>query len=244
MHWRILHDRRPILAWTGDKLAMKDEAARRAPGIRIVEPVWVGTDVRELAGLDLPDRWILKPNHTSGRFLVGAGPVDHGEAERLRALTAPWMDRREYVRLREWAYSLAKPVFLVEPFLGPGPDAPADYKIMVFDGVPRIVHYVTDRLRGSIRSFFTPAWEFVDLRSVGPSDPTAPKPPHVDRVLAAAAELGREFDHIRVDLYEVDGEVWFGEYTAYSWSGLQAFEPASIDQEWGSWWRLPGRTED
>ncbi len=58
-------------------------------------------------------------------------------------------------------------------------------------------------------------------------------------MLELAAELGRGFDHIRIDLYVADGEIWFGEFTPYSWSGLHPLLPAEVDEQWGAYWRLP-----
>src|SRR4051812_1976005 len=55
VNWRIVHDRRPILAWTCDKLAMKEHARRIAPGlVCIPETLWFGSDIAELADVDLP----------------------------------------------------------------------------------------------------------------------------------------------------------------------------------------------
>jgi hypothetical protein len=61
-------------------------------------------------------------------------------------------------------------------------------------------------------------------------------------MLAIAAELGAEFDFIRVDLYDVPGKVFFGEVTPYPGGGLKRFVPASFDTELGACWQLPART--
>src|SRR5215471_3670063 len=63
-NWRSLNDRRPILEWTCDKLAMKEYAAK-VPGLRVPRTLWAGTDLRELGDTDLPEYWVLKPNHRS-----------------------------------------------------------------------------------------------------------------------------------------------------------------------------------
>src|SRR3954449_10616022 len=62
VNWRIIHDRRPLLAWTCDKLAVKDHAAGR---VKTPATYWSGTDLNELTGIDLPGAWVLKPNHRS-----------------------------------------------------------------------------------------------------------------------------------------------------------------------------------
>jgi hypothetical protein len=60
-------------------------------------------------------------------------------------------------------------------------------------------------------------------------------------MLATAAKLGSGFDFIRVDLYNILGEVYFGEFTPYPGSGLCRFVPASFDTELGARWTLPSR---
>ena len=89
VNWRCLHDRREVLVATCDKLAMKQWAAERGgPDLRIPRTLWSGTDLGELADVDLPDRWVLKPNHRSGLVLFGAGPAD---VPALRAATRGWL---------------------------------------------------------------------------------------------------------------------------------------------------------
>jgi hypothetical protein len=68
VNWRILTDRRPLLEWTCDKLAMKERACG-VPGLRIPRTYWAGTDLRELAAAELPEHWVLKPNHRTGLVL-------------------------------------------------------------------------------------------------------------------------------------------------------------------------------
>src|ERR1700733_7132943 len=80
VNWRILKDRREIISWTCDKLAMKDYASsvQIAAGhdLRIPRTLWSGTDVRELEKVKLPEHWVLKPNHRSGTVFFGHGEPD------------------------------------------------------------------------------------------------------------------------------------------------------------------------
>src|SRR5205085_1748016 len=79
LNWRISWDRRPLLAHTCDKLAMKEHACRAAAGlVRVPETFWSGTDVADLVHADLPPRWVLKPNHTCMRVHFGEGRPDPG----------------------------------------------------------------------------------------------------------------------------------------------------------------------
>ena len=110
INWRILNDRRPLLEWTCDKLAMKDYALKEAPaGLHVPQTIWSGSDIRSLETAELPEHWVLKPNHRTGLVYFGKGRPDQRE---LSAVTATWFNAFEANRLREWAYSKARPRLL------------------------------------------------------------------------------------------------------------------------------------
>ena len=239
VHWRIRNDRRPLLAWTGDKLAMKEHAAACA-GLHVARTLWTGTDLNDLVDVALPDQWVLKPNCSSGVVHFGSGPVTVAVAAALVERTESWLDAADVTHRREWIYSQARRTYLVEERIGAG-SAPTDFKVFVFDGEPRFVRVDTDRFGHHCRAVYDTEWQPIPVR-YGPAFPAAPpvpRPARLDEMLRVAAELGQEFDFIRIDLYEVDGQVWFGEFTPYSDSGLAAIEPRSYERLWGSWWQLP-----
>jgi hypothetical protein len=130
VNWRILNDRRLLLEWTCDKLAMK-ERVRTVPGLRVPRTIWAGTDVRELEGTQLPEHWVLKPNHRSGIVCFGHGRPDTSS---LTAITRKWLRSAQSEDLHEWAYSRAQRLLLVEDLLGAPGSPPQDYKYFVFAG--------------------------------------------------------------------------------------------------------------
>jgi hypothetical protein len=105
--WRIIHDRRSLLAWTCDKQAMKARAQQLPAGlVQVPRTLWFGTDVAELADVQLPARWVLKPNHASQLVLFGEGRPD---IERLAEQTTGWVEHEHWRRNDEWAYRKAQP---------------------------------------------------------------------------------------------------------------------------------------
>jgi hypothetical protein len=239
INWRILNDRRPLLEWTCDKLSMKDHVSQVAPaGLHVPRTIWSGLNVRELQEADLPEHWVLKPNHRSGLVYFGHGRPDH---DRLSARTAAWLETFESKRKGEWAYAMARPMFLVEELLGAPGAAPPDYKFFVFDGEVAAIQVDVDRHREHRRRIYRRDWSPLDVR-YGPYElaaVTAPRP-NLARMLRIAEQLGRPFDFIRVDLYDINGVIEFGELTPYPSGGLDRFVPATLDFELGSAWTLPG----
>jgi hypothetical protein len=234
--WRILHDRRPELAWTCDKLQMKEHALASGADVVVPETLWAGTDVRELADVPLPDRWVLKPSHRSGLVHFGAGAADVGELARS---TGDWLGHEQLDVYAEWAYGQAVPRLFVEEFVSDGGQPPPDYKFFVFDGQPRLIQVDLDRFAGHRRSLFTPDWQLLEvelgIRGGGP----LPQPRLLPRMLEAAAALARDSDFLRIDLYARGEDVVFGEHTPYPGSGLERFRPRSFDETVGGWWTLP-----
>jgi TupA-like ATPgrasp len=237
INWRILNDRRPLLEWTCDKLAMK-ERARRVSGLLVTKTLWAGTDLRSLASAELTPHWVLKPNHRTGLVYFGDGQPDIAQ---LMERTEGWLSSEESDELGEWAYSKARPMLLAEELIGTPGSPPNDYKFFVFEGDVAVIQLDSDRHTFHRRRFYLPDWSALDVRSGGHTLPAIePPPPDLDRMLAIARELGAEFDFIRVDLYNISGSIFFGEVTPYPGSGLERFIPPSLDVELlGSRWRLP-----
>ncbi len=238
VNWRVVHDRRPLIGALGDKLAMKAYAARVCPGLRVPRVLWSGTDVAELAGAELPDSWVLKPNHGTMRVHVGSGRPDVGQ---LRRLTAGWLDEPLHRTRGEWVYSQARRLLLAEEFLGRPGELPADWKFLVFGGRVHVVQVDTGRFGpGHRRRLYTRDWSPLTVAEHVPAAPVQPPPDSLAEMLAVAETLGSAFDFVRVDLYDVAGEVWFGELTPYPGGGLDPFDPV-LDRELGAAWVLPSR---
>jgi hypothetical protein len=235
MNWRILYDRRPILEWTCDKLAMKEYAVKNS-SVRAPRTYWSGTDLRELSDVKLPGSWVLKPNNRSGKVFFGRGEPDIAY---LRRLTANWLRPSEGKDLHEWAYLNARPLLLVEEQLGEPGIAPLDYKFYTFDGEVAIVQVDMDRHTEPSRRLYRPDWTPLDATwghcRLGP--PQQP-PANLAEMLAIAGDLGRSFDFLRVDLYNVSGVIYFGEITPYAGSGLNPLIPKSLDAHLGAKWSL------
>ena len=120
----------------------------------------------------------------------------------MRTSYGAWLD--------EWSYSEIPRGLLVEPFIGTDTALPIDYKLLVFGGRARYVQIHLERATDH-------RWIVLDMdwRRVSPRTADAdPRPPSsLPQMIRAAEELGRDFDFIRVDFYEVAGRPMFGELT-------------------------------
>jgi len=237
VNWRVLHDRRPLIGQLGDKLAMRAHAAAVCPRLRMPAIVWSGTDVAGFAAADLPARWVLKPNHGTLRVHIGTGRPDVAE---LRRVTAGWLDEPLFRERGEWVYRQARRLLLAEEFLGSG-EPPADHKFLVFGGRVELVQVDTGRWGEHRRRLYTRDWTPIEVAEAVAPGPVTPPPAALPQLVEVAEALGAAFDFVRVDLYDVDGEAWFSELTAYPGGGLDRFDPV-LDEQLGARWRLPPRS--
>ena len=240
IQWRLLHDRRDLFAVGGDKIAMKEYGAQLGPDLEIPRTLWQGEDLHAVQDDDWGCAWVLKPVTGSGYALFGAGSlrdsgIDLNEVERWRADDA----HRVY---GEWHYSRSRPGYLIEQRIptrdGASPD---DYRFFVFDGRVEVVQIDTPRVAKVQRRFYTRDWTPLDVRQAG-ADLAAPvpAPPTLDRMVELAERIGAEWDFVRVDFYDADGTIWFGELTPCPTGGLAPYDPPEFDRELGRLWRLPG----
>jgi hypothetical protein len=157
----------------------------------------------------------------------------------FRAWLALDYSRRFYV---EWAYRGIPARMIVEELLRDSTGAvPADYKIYVFHGHARLIQVNTGRFEQFRVNFYRPDWTPVDADWLDgdvrhPRAPAGEAPASLPLMLQLAEALGEETDFVRVDLYDVDGRVVFGELTSTPAGGNARFEPHSFDLEVGSWW--------
>lgn len=237
INWRVLHDRRPVIGMTCDKLRVKEQAER--VGVKVARTLWSGTDVCELARADIAGRWVLKPNHRSQLVHFGSGSVT--DTEGLQQITKGWLEEREGVGLGEWAYTQARPLLLVEEMLGGGAKPPPDYRFFAYGPDVRYVQVETGKPDDHRRRFYTMNWEPLEYRQMYPLAEPIPRPENFTRMVEAASALGAAFDFIRVDLYNIDGEIYLGELTPYPTGGMVPFTPRSFDLELGSHWQLPSK---
>jgi len=237
---RKLYDHSEAMIWTNDKLRGKKHVSELETTARVNPTFWVGTDPTELIGIDMPEEWVFKPNFSGGSsgIAFGAGRVTPEMVDRLlevvNSTTSP------YDFYDEWGYGQADKVFYVEPRIGTQEILPTDYKVFVFRGKAFMIGVYTDRpnYRGS---YYDTDWNLLKVRAaVGGVKfapfPEAKRPAHLEEMIRDAELIAADFGHLRVDFYDIDGTLWFGETTPYTGSGGLQFYPKEFDRYLGDLW--------
>lgn len=245
IQWRKLYDRRPLFPLLADKYRVREYVRRRVGGEYLVPLRQVADSLSGVRVEDLKEPSVIKPTHASGIALFVRGPHQLSR-ELLHTALGPAMRAPYGLYCAEWAYWSIPPQVIVEPLLVDGAGRiPADYKFHCFDGEARFVEVHLERHTAHRCQHFTRDWEPLDIRW-GPPPPERPAPrPHgLAEMLEVADALSSGLDYVRVDLYNLDERVYFGEMTLYPASGFDPAVPVRWDHEFGRHWTLPEPTRN
>ena len=223
---------------------------------RVNGPLHIGKNVMmEPEDIDfdaLPNQFVLKTTHGGGSGGVvvckDKNTLDKGKAiMRLRDS----MDSDIYRNLREWPYKNVKKRVIAEKFMIPKEKENdptydlTDYKFFCFGGEPCYCQVIRDRHTRESIDFYDMEWNHQSFVGLNPKAPDGTpaiangitpvgKPKHLETMKEICRTLSANIPFLRVDLYVIDGKVYFGELTFYPASGIGFFKPKEWDEKLGN----------
>lgn len=229
VQYRKLHDRDLFMSACADKLAVKARVADVLGAEWVIPTLWHGTELPSPIEWSMPI--VVKARHGCNQYAVVFDACTNWQ--QIRRKTQRWMARDYGIWLDESIYRHIPRGLLVEPFIGQERTLPVDFKFYVFGGQVEYVQVHLDRAGRHRWMLFDRLWQRVSSPT---QDANPPPPVNLGRMIEAAEELGRQFDFVRVDMYEADAKPLFGEMTFYPGSGLDRFDPVSLDAVIGAHW--------
>ena len=235
---RIFFDRNPRLTLFSDKYLVRDYVRSRLSDDRCLTNLYgVISAAEEVRQLDLPRKFVMKPSHASGqiRLVRDSSSISLGE---LESLARQWLRLNYFDERHEWGYKNVTPRVLFEEFLEEDGNVPDDYKIFCFDGEPRFLNVVKDRFGERRINSYNVDGSLLQVKVNGRENFDRNKTlPNFEKVLEVARRVSAGVDHVRVDLYDINGRIVFGELTSYCGAGLSEFDPPDWDRELGRFWK-------
>jgi len=241
--WKKIYDRNPLLPITADKVQVRSyikEVLGEKQAKEILIPLLYVTNQPETIPFDkLPPAFIIKPNHASGRKII----VEDGNfnLEDVIRTCKRWLKTSYGLEKLEWAYQPIKRKIIIEQLLlEEDGKIPNEFLFYMFHGKCKLIYVIFDRrVDAPSRIFFDEKWNFLLVRNPSlPQGPKIKKPKNYEIMLEIAEKLSKPFDHIRVDFYNINGKIYFGELTHYAVSGRLKFEPQSFDFKLGKYWKI------
>lgn len=241
LQWLKLNDRRPEYTMLVDKYEVRQHIKETIGEEYLIPLIGVYNNFDEIDFDVLPNEFVLKPNHTSGDVFIcrDKSKINYRE---LKSEVDKWLQREYYWLHREWPYKNVQPKIVCEKYMvdESGIDL-KDYKFMCFNGEVRCSFVGLNRQSetGLNIDFYDLEWELMPFERHYPnSGIKLEKPKNYEKMIRLAELLSSELPFVRVDFYEINGRMYFGELTFYPGSGFEGFTPESYDELLGSWINL------
>ena len=168
---------------------------------------------------------------------------------RTRALLNKGLAQNHYLLSREWPYKNVKRVIFAEKLMEDVKDKDElgliDYKFFCFNGVPRFAYVAQGAAKEYISNItlLDLNWNPLPFQRLDhPQFKVIPKKPiNLDKMLKFSTIIARNIPFLRVDFYEINDKLYFGEATFFPGSGYIPFNPPEWDETLGSWIELPNK---
>ena len=189
----------------------------------------------------LPDQFVLKCTHDSGGLVVCTNKSKLNIKD-VKSKINHALKRKYFLNTREWPYKNVKPRIIAEQYMVDESEYELkDYKFFVFDGLVKAMYIVTDRLAETETcfDFFDRDFNHLPFTNAHPNAQQAiKKPDNYEEMVEIAEKLGKGLPQARIDLYNINGRIYFGEITFFHMSGMKPFNPEEWDYKFGSWIEL------
>ena len=222
----ILSDKYLVRDWVKEKIGEK----------YLVPLINAYNSFEEIDFNDLPNQFVIKCNHDSGSVTL----VHNKNLVNKKELK----EKYDYLLKRNFAYcgfemhyANINPKIMIEKYMG---ESIKDYKFLCYNGKPYFCWVDFDRYTNHKRNIYNMNWELqkFNQKDYGNYDKKVEKPSNFDEMSKIAEKLSKGFDHVRVDLYDIDGKVYFGEMTFTNGNGFEPITPKEWDKKLGDLWNL------
>lgn len=243
LQWLKLYNRKPEYTTMVDKYAVKNYVANIIGEQYIIPTLGVWDRFEDIDFSTLPQQFVLKTTHGGG----GGGVFicrdkNSFDKEEAKHIIETSMRNDIYKSLREWPYKNVPKRIIAEKFMEDMNGELRDYKFTCTNGIAHNVMLCYDRRTGDTKFyFFDKQWNLLRLNKRGKEAPdnfSLPKPINLDKMFILAQKISEGIPYSRVDLYNINGKIYFGEITFYPASGFDNNLLKETDELFGNYIKL------
>lgn len=242
IQWYKLYYRNSLMTKCADKYAVRDYVKRTIGGKYLNELISVYGSVEEVNFNSLPSQFVLKLNHSAG-FNLACKDTNAFDLNKAKEKMTQWIkpEYNFYHTTYEWCYKNIKPKIICEKYLG---DDLADYRFFCFNGKVKLLYAslvssISVNRKFKTKIFFDLDWNELPFSKIyEDGSKKVKKPKNFNKMIKLAEKLAKPFPFVRVDFYEVEDEIIFGELTFYPGNGMNLFNPIEWDCKIGDMFKL------
>lgn len=250
IQWRKIYDQDQAYTSLSDKLAVRGWVEKKI-GKEYLIPMLGYWKHFDDVGFDFfPNQFVLKTNNASQTNIVIKDKTEFLKHKRNAKRKMEYWLETPYAFLEglEFQYLYIDPLIIAEKYIAPdnGKAELVDYKFYCFNGKPILCQVIGDRTTSETIDFYDMKWNYVELRI--PPYPNSKfgvkRPMNFELMKTLSSKLSAGFQYVRVDLYESNGKVYFGEMTFTPASGIMKFDPDDWDYILGDLWDINAQQVD
>ena len=242
LQWLKLYNRKDEYTTMVDKYAAKKYVADIIGEQYIIPTYGVWENFSDIDFESLPNQFVLKCTHNSGGLIICRDKKSFNKKSAKKKIEKS-LKVNYYWRGREWPYKNVKPRIIAEKYMDDNGHVPADYKIYCFNGEPYKVMVCVDRDKDEPTKFYSFDWEWNLLRhnkwgKLAKDNTVCSRPHNLSKMYEIAKILSKDIPFVRVDLYEVEKQIYFGELTFFPDDGFDKNINPEIDKLYGDMIKL------
>ncbi len=242
MQWLKLYDRNPIYSTMVDKYEVKNYVASIIGEEYIIPTIGVYDSFNEIDFKKMPNKFVIKCTHDSGGLVICHDKSKFNKRKAKKKIEKS-LKTNYYYKSREWPYKNVKPRIIVEKYIEDKHIKELrDYKFFCFNGKPKIM-YISDNSHRDNQHccFFDINYNKLNIKrkDYKEFEQNIEKPHNFNKMIEFSKKLSKNIPHVRVDWYEINNKLYFGELTFYTCSGFIPFETEEWNYKMGEMLELP-----
>lgn len=244
LNWMKIHVYNPLWTKLVDKYEVKGWVAKHCPNVKIIPTLGIWDSFDEIDFSKLPNQFVLKCTHDSGGLVICKDKLKLDKQKAKKKIEKS-LHRKFYLLHREYVYKDVPPRIIAEQFMVDESGTELkDYKFFCFDGEPKMFFIATDRPYDTRFDYFDMDFNHLPFKNGHPwASKVIHKPERFDEMVEYAKQLSKGFPFVRVDFYNINGDIYFGELTFYHNAGVVPFDPEEWDYKIGEWLHLPPKNK-
>lgn len=243
LQWLKVNCRNPQYTQMVDKIEAKKHVANIIGNEYIIPTLGIYNSFDEIDFAKLPHQFVIKCTHDSGGVVV-CKDKNNLNLKTTKRIIEHGLGKSAFWASREYPYKEVKPRIIIEEYMEDESGYELkDYKIFCFNGKAKFLFVATDRGKENEETkfdFYDLDWNHLPFTNGHPNNlKQIEKPKNLDEMVIISEKLSNGIPHVRVDLYNINGKIYFGELTFFHWSGFVPFVPDCWDYKFGDYIELP-----